>query len=231
MKLLTYKDIGQDKQVAILFDDLTYASTIVKDNSRPKSDLIKDAFILLKNADKLPYDGDTDNLEEIKLDPPRPTRMEPDFYTFKGLVYDQYGDILQVPIDYTIQGTDKVKITDGNLVEEEVQEDTPYTIVAKVGDLEEKQERTLYKKVEPGPERMTLEDSLNDLKKQAETLGMELTQSKLQGIQERQIVQSLGKELAKTRVDNIQKDSAIQALGRELSMVKIQLITMKGGGK
>ena len=151
MKLLTYQDIGQDKQVTILFDDMTCASTIVKDNTRPKSDLIKDAFILLKNADKLPYDGDTDGLEEIKLDPPIPARMEPDFYTFKGTVYDQYGDILQVPIDYTIQGTDKVKIIDENLVEEEVQEDTPYTIVARVGELEEKQERTLYKREEPKP--------------------------------------------------------------------------------
>ena len=160
MKLLSYQDIGQDKQITILFDDMTYASTIVKDNTRPKSDLLKDAFILLKNADKLPYDEETEGLEEIKLDPPKPTRMEPDFYTFKGLVYDQYGDTLQVPIDYTIQGTDKVKIQDGSLAEEEVQEDTPYTIVAKVGDLEEKQERTLYKKVEPQPPGPSVEERL-----------------------------------------------------------------------
>lgn len=160
MKLLTYQDIGQDKQITILFDDMTYASTIVKDNSRPKADLLKDAFILLKNADKTPYDGEVEGLEEIKLDPPIPARMEPDFYTFKGVVYDQYGDILKVPISYTIEGTDKVKITDGNLVKEEVQEDTPYTIVAKVGDLEEKQERTLYKKVDPQPQTPTVEERL-----------------------------------------------------------------------
>lgn len=151
MKLLNYENIGQDKQVTILFDDMTYASTIVKDNSRPKADLIKDAFILLKNVDKTPYDGETDGLEEIKLDPPKPARMEPDFYTFKGLVYDQYGGLFKDPISYTIEGTDKVKITEGNLVEEEVQEDTPYTIVAKVGDLEKKEERTLYKREEPKP--------------------------------------------------------------------------------
>lgn len=160
MKLLTYQDIGQDKQVTILFDDMTYASTIVKDNTRPKSDLIKDAFILLKNADKLPYDGDTEGLEEIRLDPPTPARMEPDFYTFKGLVYDQYGDALKVPIDYTIQGTDKVKIKDNTLVEEEVKEDTPYTIVAKVGSLQERQERTLYKKQDPEPPGPTVEERL-----------------------------------------------------------------------
>lgn len=160
MKLLTYQDIGQDKQITILFDDMTYAGTIVKDNTRPKSDLIKDAFILLKNADKTPYDGEIEGLEEIKLDPPVPARMEPDFYTFKGLVYDQYGDALKVPIDYTIQGTDKVKIKDNTLVEEEVKEDTPYTIVAKVGDLEEKQERTLYKKVDPQPPGPSVEERL-----------------------------------------------------------------------
>lgn len=151
MKLLNYKDIGQDKQITILFDDKTYASTIVKDNTRPKADLIKDAFILLKNADKYLYLGETEGLEEITLEDPKPTRMDPDFYTFKGVAYDQYGDVFKESISYTIEGTDKVKIQDGRLVEEEVQEDTPYTIVARVGDLEDRQERTIYKKVEPQP--------------------------------------------------------------------------------
>lgn len=186
-----------------------------------------------ENGAENPFEGEVSKLKDFIPEPPYPFSFEPDFYGLKGSVKDQYGESLDQEIIYTIDGTEKAKITKDGLVEESVEKETSYEIVARVGKLEKRESRTLYPpaKIEPDPEKMALENSLNDLKKQAETLGMEFTQSKLQGIQERQIVQSLGKELAKTRVDNIQKDSAIQAIGRELSMVKIQLITMKGGGK
>ncbi|MFJ6210609.1 XkdW family protein [Lysinibacillus sp. NPDC092081] len=44
-------------------------------------------------------------------------------------------------------------------------------------------------------------------------------------------VLSLGEELAQEKVKNIQKDLLINSLGSQLTQLKLDIITMKGGGE
>ena len=123
---------------------------------RELEEILQDAYILTKNKEnRQTYVGE--EIEDLKdyVAKPKVARLDADFYRLTGKVYDQYGDIIDAPISFTIEGTDKVKIEDGKLIKEEVEEDTSYFIVAKVGDLEQRQERFLYPKpteVEPSPE-------------------------------------------------------------------------------
>lgn len=144
MKILKYESFGKDTIVSILFDDGTYNVTKILDSSRPKEEILKDAYIILKNTERYPYTGDTKDLEDLILPTPTPTFMEVDFYDFKGKAYDQYGEEIQADITFEIQGTNKARIENGKLITEEVEVETSFFIVAKCGKLEEKQERTLY---------------------------------------------------------------------------------------
>lgn len=160
MKLLNFTDVGSNKFISLVFEDGTYGSISISDNTRDKDDLIKDAYILLKNMDRSPYTGDLSALEDVTIEKPKVMTFTPDFITFKGSVYDQYGDILDVPIKYTIEGTDKARIEGNNLIEDPVEEDTHYVIKATIGDLVDKQERTIYKPVKPTLEATEIEERL-----------------------------------------------------------------------
>lgn len=160
MKLLNFTDVGSNKFISLVFEDGTYGSISISDNTRDKDDLIKDAYILLKNMDRSPYTGDLSLLEDVTIEKPKVMTFTPDFNTFKGSVYDQYGDILDVPIKYTIEGTDKARIEGNNLIEDPVEEDTHYVIKATIGDLVDKQERTIYKPVKPTLEATEIEERL-----------------------------------------------------------------------
>lgn len=160
MKLLNFTDVGSNKFISLVFEDGTYGSISISDNTRDKDDLIKDAYILLKNMDRSPYTGDLSLLEDVTIEKPKVMTFTPDFITFKGSVYDQYGDILDVPIKYTIEGTDKARIEGNNLIEDPVEEDTHYVIKATIGDLVDKQERTIYKPVKPTLEATEIEERL-----------------------------------------------------------------------
>lgn len=144
MKILKYETFGKDTIVSILFDDGTYNVTKILDNSRPREEILKDGYIILKNTERYPYTGDTKDLEDLILPTPTLTFIAVDFYDFYGKAYDQYGEEIQADITFEIQGTDKARIENGKLITEEVQEETSFFIVAKCGTLEEKQERTLY---------------------------------------------------------------------------------------
>ena len=147
MKLIEYSDIENYKKVSLLFDDNKYATAYIVDNKRPKQEILKDAYILLKNADRKDYIGDIRKLEDIELERPKATNLDVDFYNLTAKVYDQYGDDLQEQVNFTIEGTDKARIQDNKVIEEEVEKETSFFIVAKVGTLEERQERTIYPKV------------------------------------------------------------------------------------
>lgn len=161
MKLLKFEDYGEDKIISLIFDDGTFATTTVSNKDRDKNDLIKDAYILLKNTNREPYDGDISELQDVQLGEPKATSMVPDFYALKGAVYDQYGDAMNLPIKYTIEGTDKARIENGAIIEENVEEDTKYVIKATAGDLIETQERTIYKEEPHGMTTKELEERLS----------------------------------------------------------------------
>ncbi len=149
MKLLQYIDDSYYARVAILFDDNTYAVTEIVSGNRSKEDILKDAYILLRNVDRVRFDGNKDDYEDLVLEAPKPNTLDVNFYNLSGKAYDQYGNEIQAEITFSVEGTDKAKIEKSELIEEEVTEITSFFIVAKCGDIEKKEERFIYPKVEP----------------------------------------------------------------------------------
>lgn len=160
MKLIEYQNIENYKKVSLLFNNNKYATTYIVDDNRPKNEILKDAYILLKNADKKDYIGDISKLEDIELERPKVTNLDVDFYNLTVKVYDQYGDEIQEQVSFTIEGTDKARIENNNVIEEEVEKETSFFIVAKVGTLEERQERTIYPKVVEEAKNSNIEERL-----------------------------------------------------------------------
>lgn len=149
MKLLQCIDDGNRALVAILFDDNTYTETTIVSTKRNKKDILKDAYILSKNIERKKFDGNIDDYEDLILEESKPNSLDVNFYDFTGKVYDQYGEEIKKEISFSIEGTDKVKIENNKLIEEEVAEITSFFIVAKCGDVEKREERFIYPKVEP----------------------------------------------------------------------------------
>ena len=149
MKLLKYIDDGNRALVAILFDDNTYAETTVISKDQYKQDILKDAYIISKNKEKLTFEGNKDEYEHLVLESPKPNTLDVNFYELSGKVYDQYGNEIQAEITFSVERTDKAKIEKGELIEEEVTEITSFFIVAKCGDIEKREERFIYPKVKP----------------------------------------------------------------------------------
>lgn len=194
MKILKYETYGKDTVVAILFDDGTYNVTKILDNSRPKEEILKDGYIILKNSERYPYVGDTKDLEDLMLPTPTPTFMKVDFYNLTGKVFDQYGDEIFKDITFEIQGTNKAKIENNKLITEEVTEITSYFIIAKCGNLEEKQERKLY----PKPEEPKPQPDMTA------TLFKEVANLKIDAIKDKQINKKLGQEVANLKIQLMQ---------------------------
>lgn len=149
MKLLKYIDDGNRVLVAILFDNNTYAETTVISKNQTKQDILKDAYIISKNKEKFKFEGNKDDYEDLVLEAPKPNTLDINFYNLSGKAYDQYGNEIQAEITFSVEGTDKAKIEKNELIEEEVTEITSFFIVAKCGDVEKKEERFIYPKVEP----------------------------------------------------------------------------------
>ena len=190
MKLLKYENLDNDTIVGIVFDDETYGLVRILDNTRPKEEISKDAYIILKNSDRLDYTGDVSTLEDLVLPTSKPTFMTVDFYSFTGHVYDQYGDEIFKDITFEVVGTDKAKIENGKFIEEEVTEETSFFIVAKCDNLEEKQERKLY----PRPEEPTPKPDMTA------TLVKEVANLKIDAIKDKQINKKLGQEVANLKI-------------------------------
>lgn len=145
---MKYKILNQTNnriELFILYEDNTY-SNINLIGGRPIDEVLKDAYILTNNAaNRLPYteEAPTD-LGDYDITPVATTLSVDNFNNSTAKVYDQYGQPMEAQIEFSVEGTSKAKYEEGNLIEDEVTEDTPYFVVAKYGDLEERQERFLY---------------------------------------------------------------------------------------
>lgn len=191
MKLIQYIDDSYYARVAILFDDNTYAVTSIVSGNRNKEDILKDAYILLRNVERVRFEGDPRDFDNLILPAPKEKTMDIDFYNLTGKVYDQYGEIMDKEIQFEIQGTDKARIENNKLIEEEVKELTSYFIVAKCGELVEKEERFIYPPVPVEPEKENLTDAL----------AKELTKLKIDSMKEKAVNANLGKEVTKLKLD------------------------------
>lgn len=108
-------------------------------------ELIKQAMDYEKNSTdhSFLFEGNYGDLEMFVPAKPHPVFMEVDFRNLKGKVYSQYGEVMDLDITFTIEGTDKAKIEDHKIIEESVDIDTPYTIIAKVEDITERRENII----------------------------------------------------------------------------------------
>ena len=165
MKLIQYTDDNYYARVAILFDDNTYAVTSVISGNRSKEDILKDAYILLKNAERVRFEGNSKDFEDLILPAPREKSMEVNFYDLTGKVFDQYGEVMENQVQFEIQGTDKARIENNKLIEEEVEEMTSYFIVASCGALVQKEERFIYPPAPVEPKVASVEERLEATEK------------------------------------------------------------------
>ena len=135
MRIFKYEEIGNNTIVSIIFDDDTIAEAMITDNKRPKKEILRDAYIILRNRPKEPFTGRREDYDLFYLEKRVPKTLDVNFYNLTGAVYDQYGDKLDVEITFTAEG--EAKIENGKLLVNEVKEPSTYTIRASVGDLEE----------------------------------------------------------------------------------------------
>lgn len=191
MKLIQYIDDSYYARVAILFDDGTYAITDVISGDRPKDDILKDAYILLRNVERVRFEGDPRDFDDLILPAPKEKTMDIDFYNLTGKVYDQYGELMEKQIQFEIQGTDKARIENNKIITEEVTEETSYFIVASCGTLAQKEERFIYPPAPVEPERESPTDAL----------AKELTKLKIDNMKEKAVNANLGKEVTKLKLD------------------------------
>ena len=126
----------------------------------------KDALILADYTSKMYVEEmvDYNELEDFNRDVSIPTSMTVDFYNPTGKVYNQYGEEMEVEIQFSIEG-EQARIENGKIVEDVVETHTTYFIVAKVGELEQRQERTIYAPAEQ-IERPDLQSQIETLKKE-----------------------------------------------------------------
>lgn len=150
MKILNKESVGKYIIYTLLLDNNTTITVSVVDDSRDEKEIMRDIRILTKDTIGDPF-IDTTDVEDYVFEDSKPTLMYIDFNYLTGEVYDQYADVVEMKIDFTVEGTDKARIEDGKLIEDEVDIDTSYFIVAKVGHLEERQERIIFAPVEPTP--------------------------------------------------------------------------------
>lgn len=165
MKLIQYIDDSYYARVAILFDDNTYAVTSVISGNRNKEDILKDAYILLRNVDRVRFEGDAKDYEDLVLPAPKENYMEVNFYDLTGKVYDQYGELMDKEIQFEVQGTGKARIENNKIIEGEVKEITSYFIVASCGELVQKEERFIYPPAPVEPKVASVEERLEATEK------------------------------------------------------------------
>ena len=165
---MKYKILNQtDSRVElfVLYNDNTF--TVLNLVQDTLDNMLKNAYILSKNIERLQYDGEvpTDLETYDRPQSAATTITNVNFYNFTADIYDQFGEKMNVDVTFEIEGTG-ARIENGEIIEDVVDSDTSYFIVAKYGDLEERQERTIYvpREVEPS-EIDILNNEIEELKR------------------------------------------------------------------
>ncbi|MGO5075880.1 hypothetical protein ACTQ4K_18460, partial [Clostridium sporogenes] len=101
-------------------------------------------------------------------------KLEVDFNKLQGKVIDQYGNVISTDVIFSIEGTNKARIENNKIVEDEVEKDTEYYIMVKYKDLEKRQKRIIYctKIVEEriDPEKIVIAEAIVDLNNRIQKL-------------------------------------------------------------
>ena len=165
---MKYKILNQtDNRVElfVLYEDNTF--TVLNLAQDTLENMLKNAYILSKNIERLQYEGEIPtDLETYEKPQSVATKItNVDFNNFTADVIDQFGEKMNVDVTFEIEGAG-ARIEDGEIIEDVVDTDTSYFIVAKYGDLEERRERTIYapREVEPS-EIDILNNEIEELKR------------------------------------------------------------------
>lgn len=113
-------------------------------------DSIKDAYIICSNETNrsLKFEEIPEDFIKFEPNPTATTLKVTNWAELQAKVYDQYGAEMEVIPTFTIEG-EHARIEDNKIIEDVVDTDTSYFIIAKVGELEERRERVIYAPVVP----------------------------------------------------------------------------------
>ncbi|AVP61684.1 hypothetical protein C7M79_13685 [Clostridium botulinum] len=105
--------------------------------------------------------------EEFIPEQSKLNKLEVNFNKLHGKIIDQYNNVISTNVIFSIEGTNKARIENNKIVEDEVEKDTEYYIIARYKDLEKKQKRIIYctKIVEEkiDPEKVAIAEAIVDL--------------------------------------------------------------------
>ena len=116
-------------------------------------------------AERVRFEGKASDYDDLILPEPKENFMEVNFYALTGKVYDQYGEVMEKQVQFEIQGTDKARIENNKIIEEEVTEEPSYFIVASCGALVQKEERFIYPPAPVEPKVASVEERLEATEK------------------------------------------------------------------
>lgn len=143
MKIVKYEIDNNILLVGFRVDNFIIYSQVSYDKNKTKDELLQQAYIQAKPSIDYERTLDTHSFitdkegESFTPELPKPSTLDVDFITLTGKVLDQYGGVYSTDVEFGIEGTDKVTIEENKLVEETVEEDTEYFIVARYGTIEE----------------------------------------------------------------------------------------------
>lgn len=150
MQIVEYEINKNILTVGFKVDNFIVYSQIAYDENKTKYELIQLAYEQVKQTidyektlEEHSFTTDIEG-EEFIPEEPKPKYLEIDFNTLTGTVLDQYRDVYSTDIEFIIEGTDKARIEENTIIENIVEEDTEYFVVARYGDLEERQKRIIY---------------------------------------------------------------------------------------
>lgn len=135
--------------VGFKVNDFIVYSSIGYDSKKTKQQLLQLAYEQVKQT--IDYEKTleehsfvTNKIGESFIpEPPKPTKLDVNFNSLTGKVLDQYGDVFDGEVIFTID-SDVARIENGIIVEDEVEEDTEYEIIASYNDLIVQENRIIY---------------------------------------------------------------------------------------
>ncbi|MBA4509920.1 hypothetical protein H1057_18035 [Clostridium sporogenes] len=172
----------EDKALIVGFkeNDFVVYTTIEFEEHLSKQELLQKAYLQVRETIKFErtqteHSFTTDLTgEEFIPQESQVEKMYVDFNNLTGQVVDQYGNVISKEIIFTVEGTNKAKIKNNKIVEDEVEKDTEYYIIAKYKDLEKRQKRIIYctKIVEEriDPEKIVIAEAIVDLNNRVQKL-------------------------------------------------------------
>ena len=142
MKIFNYNVVENLYELTMLWDDGTFL-IFTSDKIKSKELLAVELYRLGFSCKRQKFEGEIPDDAEYWFPNNTPTKLMVNFKNLDYYVLDQYDLPMDLTVEFFIEGTDKAKIIDGEIIEDEVDEDTTYYVVAKVGDLTRKDERVI----------------------------------------------------------------------------------------